>query len=519
MTRSNYFFPIIAFLLVFTACKQDVSYDTDSLALVPEDASMVTSIDIQQLMDKMDFEEVKNMAFYQDLVEQVGDENPALAAILKDPTKSGVDLTKNIYFAYDVEGKNISNSFGGMYFDIADESAFQAMVSSAGLNNIENKGGHSLVSKKGMVVSWNGQHGMIGGGSKRSKNEENVSLLYSGEQKSISGNKDFKKSMKGDHDITTWISSNGIAESSEAALALSFAKIDPDALKDNFLNGYVDFNDGEMVSESIFNLNSGLTKDIDKLFKNKVKTNFSKYIPAENLAFVMSAALDMAGVNRVLSDRPSNKNLANFAMKEYGLTIDDITKAFDGDLVIAAYNNDNDEKQKGLFATPIRDESVFNKIITLGEDYEVLKKESKGMYQFDAREFKNFKFKGMDMDIDKFAWLMIHDDMLFISGDKEMLDNVRGGLFSGVKKIDKEINNNIMGNIFSAYLDAETAKRYSDNVDAGALTDLIISAARNDAKFNMEFEDKSKNSLKLLMEMLNKNFLKQKGQTRSKKAI
>ena len=513
MTRSNYFLPIIAFLLIFTACKQDASYDTDSLALVPEDASMVTSVDVQQLMDKMDFEEVKNMAFYQDLVEQVADENPALAAILKDPVKSGVDLTKNIYFAYDVEGKNISNSFGGMYFDIADESAFQAMVSSAGLNNIENKGGHSLVSKKGMVVSWNGQHGMIGGGSKRSKNEENVALLYSGEQKSISGNKDFKKSMKGDHDITTWISSNGIAESSEAAMALTFAKIDPDALKDNFLNGFVDFNDGEMVAESIFNLNSGLTKDADKLFKNSVKTNFSKYIPSEDLAFVMSAALDMAGINRVLTDRPSNKSFANFAMKEYGLTVDDVTKAFDGDLVVAMYGGENKEAQKGLFATPIDDMSVFKKIITLGKDYEVLKEDSKNMYQFDATEFKNFKFKGME--IDKYAWLMVHDDMLFISGDKEMLNKVRGGLFSGVKKIDKEINNNIMGNIFSAFLDAETIQKYNDKVDAGALNDLIMSAARNDAKFNMEFKDKSKNSLKLLMEMMNENYLKQSGGKKS----
>ena len=509
MRRSNYFFPIIAILLIFTACKKDTSYDTDSLSLVPEDASMVTSIDVQQLMDKMDFEEVKEMAFYKDLVETVSDNNPALAAILTDPAKSGVDLTKNIYFAYDVEGKNISNSFGGMYFDIADESAFQAMVNAAGVKDIKNKSGHNFASLRGTAVSWNGQHGVIGGGSRKSKNEENVSLLYSGEQKSIATNKDFKKSMKGDHDITTWISSNGIAESSEAAMALSFAKIDPDALKDNFLHGYVDFNDGEMVSESIFNLNSGLTKDIDKLFKNSVKTNFSKYIPAENLAFVMSAALDMAGVNRVLTDRPSNKNFANFALKEYGLTVDDLTKAFDGDLVIAAYEGQNSDKQKGLFATPINDESVFNKIIALGKDYEVLKEEGKGMYQFDASEFKNFKFKGME--IDKYAWLMIHDEMLFISGDKEMLNNVRGGLFSGVKKIDKEINNNIMVNIFSAYLDAETIKKYNDNLDSGALTDLILSAARNDAKFNMEFEDKSKNSLKLLMEMLNEGFLKEQG--------
>ncbi len=517
MTRSNYFFPIIAFLLIFTACKEDASYNADSLALVPEDASMVTSIDVQQLMDKMDFEEVKNMAFYKDMVEKVADENPAMAAIMKDPASSGVDLTKNIYFAYDVEGKNINNSFGGMYFDIADESAFQAMVNAAGLDNIEDKGGHNLVLNRGMVVSWNGQHGMIGGGNKRSKNEENVALLYSGEQKSISGNKDFKKSLKGDHDITTWISSNGIAESSEAAMALTFAKIDPDALKDNFLNGYVDFNNGEMVSESLFNLNSGLTKDVDKLFKNSVKTNFSKYIPDEDLAFVMSAALDMAGINRVLTDRPTNKSFVNFAMKEYGLTVDDLTEAFDGDVVVAMFGGENKDAQKGLFATPIDDMSVFNKILTLGEDYEVLKKESKGLYQFDASEFKNFKFKGME--IDKFAWLMIHDDMLFISGDKEMLNKVRGGLFSGVKKIDKEINNNIMGNIFSAYLDAETIQKYNDKVDAGALNDLIISAARNDAKFNMEFKDKSKNSLKLLMEMMNENFLKNRGQSGGQKSI
>ena len=49
-------------------------------------------------MDKADFEEMKDMEFYRDMIEDAGKDKKIVADMLEDPELSGIDLNEYMYF-------------------------------------------------------------------------------------------------------------------------------------------------------------------------------------------------------------------------------------------------------------------------------------------------------------------------------------------------------------------------------------------------------------------------------------
>ena len=101
-------FPFLFFAAVLFAagCKKDVKVPTDALAYVPGSSSMVTAIHVKNLMQKADFESVKQMDFYQEMIAETADNDPEISRILLNPEASGIDLDQKMYLATDIDQEN-----------------------------------------------------------------------------------------------------------------------------------------------------------------------------------------------------------------------------------------------------------------------------------------------------------------------------------------------------------------------------------------------------------------------------
>jgi len=514
MNSIKTFLFLIPTLILLNACKNPLTTASDSLTTIPPEVSSVTSIDIAKLMEKVDYESVKKMEFFQENLSELRKENPALAKVVEDPKSSGIDLNSKAYFYIDLNGNNPEESFSGFVVSIADKSKFESLLTAANVGNIVSKEGYQQAIQGGRgIIAWNDKTAVMGGSSNDVDLGAYVAKIFTtSKENSVANNDDLKTCFSGNHDIMSWFSSNTIAANPQAGMMAAFANIDSDALKDNFMHSFVDFEKGEINSTAQYFLNKGLTKDLDLFFKDEVKTDFSKYVPAENLNFAMSTAIDFNGINQVLSERPQAKSFANFALKEYGLTLDNISDAFNGDLLLSTYENEGDNGTTGLFMTKISNIEVFYKFSALALEYELITKSEDGLYQINGNGFNQAMsgFGPGSSRINTAGKILIHDDMMFISGDENLLANIKAGSLKG-GTVKKDVYKLLSGQIFGLFTDFDAIKKGRDDMkEMEKIKDIRATANRKSSTMNIEMHDKKVNSLKLIFEAINNAYLKDK---------
>ena len=249
--------------------------------------------------------------------------------MVADPVKSGIDLSKSFYIANEINPDNPEELFAGVVFSLKDADAFSNLLKAQGKGDITKAGNFELLVNRNQSVAWNDKIAVFGSTNSYNDITPMVSKYFNKEANtSIAGDKDLQKCFSKNHDINSWMSSNALAENEEVKMILPMANITPDALKDNFIHSYLDFNDGEIVGHSSTFLNKELTKDLKLLFKDEVKTDFSNYVSSEGLNTVIMAAIDLKGMKQVIAERPQGMAFLNFALKEFGITLDDIANTF-----------------------------------------------------------------------------------------------------------------------------------------------------------------------------------------------
>lgn len=491
---------LFSFVLLFAACSGGGSLGSsdDTLSFIPKDVSMVTKVDVKTLLDKMDFKAVQKMEFYQEGLNEMRGESKIGAKIMEDPRNSGIDISKNLYFAYDIDSKTIGNVFAYATASMADQSKFEAMLKEANLTFKQKEGYQIAKPDKKQIVAWNDQMVVVGSAQTFMDIEASVEKIFTTDpENSILTDPNFKKNMSAKHDITNWFSSNAIAENGDAKMAVGFANIKPDALKDNYSYGYVDFNDGSINAESGFDINNEIANEIGLFFKDHPKTNFSKYIPMENLGMGMTAALDLKGINQVLSERPQAKSMANFALRKYGVEIDQVFKALGGDISLSFYGDENatETNGKGLFATNIADQTELINLLNIAVDFGAVEKVSETEYVV------NRKMTSKETNI------VLHDGLLLMAEDMSLIEKVKNG-DTGSSKLGKEIKNLSGDNIFALIGNLNSFGGNSMKALEGfGGENFKMTTDRKKGTFDMDFADKNTNSLNQMMKALNQLYL------------
>ena len=509
----NYSALLLGILFIFSSCDNGSILKNDVLTSIPKDVSMVTAVDLPSLLKKADFDNVKTMEFYQEVIKQANEYNSVLGDVVADPAKSGIDLSKSFYIANEVSPDNPEEIFVGVVFSLKDAKAFSDVLNSQTEQNITKGDNFNLLVDRNQSVAWNDKIAVFGSTNSYNDVTPIISKYFNtDESSSIAGDKDLQKCLSNNHDINSWMSSNAMADNENIKMFLPVINIDPEALKDNFIHSYLDFNNGEIVGHTTTFINKGLTKDLKLLFKDEVDTDFSNYVSAKGLNTVITAAIDLKGIKQVIAERPQGMAFLNFALKEFGFSIDDIANTFGGDILISSNNNGGNPT--GLFATDIKDRANLQKFIDLGIEYEMLEKIGDDHYAI-----KNYNFNTYSPTTysNKEAQIIIKDDIIFASFDADVINSIKDGSIEN--KVDKKLMKKVSGNILGVFMDFEAlTEMVKDDVDI-KVSALEVAANRKNSDVKLSFKDTNSNSLKQLFEMMNELYLKENINTADKTEI
>ncbi len=443
----------LALLVVFSSCKKetvDVMSDP-AVNHIPADVSQVSVIRIPQIFKKADFEDLQTRDFYKEMIREASGQDANMARILENPSESGIDLTMNGYMLTDVNPDNTDDMVNGMIVNLSDVDKFKDLLDRTGGNLGQNQGnGYTYSINGGNFVAYNDEIAFFGTGTKAGIPGRLEKVFNPAEPGAITANSNFNKIAGKDDDFTFMLSGDALAKSSEYGSYAMLAGFSQEDLIGNYINGGVDFEDRTMTLDLDFLLKDKVSKDLNMPFKSSLKTDFSAYVPKDNVGAVFTFALDTKGLYMLLKE----KNVLGFAeqagpLKEMGLTIKDIVDAIDGDMMIATQTAGSDGKPAGIFALKI-DEDKFPKVFNVFESMMGLSKESDNVYTIGdksmAQDFhESFGGKGSAND----AKVIINDGILFISADADLIKAAKeGGLPRGARMASsdyKEISSGFLG--------------------------------------------------------------------------
>ncbi len=504
MKSKIFLFLFLSVSILISSCSKPLSSTDDTLNSIPKDVSMVTSIDVNSILEKADFENVKEMAFYQELISETARYNATLSQVLANPGQSGIDLSKNMYISHMLNSDNPEEVFVAIIASVKDRGALEKLINSNPSLKSRKQGNFDLAMKGSQSVAWNDEKVVLGMTNSYNDPTGNIEKFFNTTaENSIAGDADLNKAISGNHDIKSWMSSNAIANSPALKNALTMASISPDAIKDNFIHSYVDFNEGAIESRSDMYLQSALVEDINLCFKDNLSSDFSSYIPA-NASSATTVSLDLEGVQSVLQKK-GVLMMANFGLKEYGLTVEDIASTFGGDLLFYSTPGSGNAPI-GTFAANINNKEKLSKFLSLATDYRLLEKESDNLYNFAGSSMMAGDYK---------IQLLIQDKMIVISSNPSQIAKIAAGGYSGSERLDKAKVKALKNNIFSGFVDFEEMMSRSGgnnfNLDVDLnFEDMNFSANRKNSTFKLNFKDKNVNSLKQLFESINEIYLANK---------
>lgn len=498
-------FVLVSLLLLIIACKKETAGPNDALAYVPATSTSVTSIDLKKLMEKADFESIQQMDFYKEMVDKSKNENPEITKILLDPTTSGVDLEGKIYSATAFDEQNPELMTTYFYVPLRDAGAFESMMKSSKAEITEREGIKMVDDGGSAIMGWNKTMAIFAFSNDDSEEfvERFVNAFKKDENNSLAKDSGLQKALAANHDITSWLSTNPLAKNSGAGFALSMIDVKPEALKDNFISSYADFENGKMVGHSDFIINDKLGKDfIGRFFKKEATTDFSKILPKEELTFATVMAFDLVGIDKFLSERPDSKKYADFALNDLGFKRADLIDALGGDIMVAGFGSKSIQDAQILVSLSLKNEAKAREILQAAVKEKKLKEVEKDVYSVISVGNEDFNVT-VNRGIGK---MIIKNGVLTFSSNDELMDKVKAGETGGeFSTVFKSFDNQTMAGWFD--FNALQDFNMFGNKGAGAMfKEMNFKLNGSGADFILETTDPNSNSLKAMFEWINEGY-------------
>ncbi len=501
---------LVIIILMVAACKKDASNPNDALAYMPATATSITAIDLKKLLQKADFKAIQQMDFYKEMVAKSEKENPQLTKVLLDPAASGINLEGRIYSATAFDEQNPEQMATYFYVPLKDAGAFEAMWKYDKDELSERDGIKILDSGSNALVGWNNSLAVFAFSNDpdQSRGEALVDRLVTAfkvdKENTLTKDASLQKALSANHDITSWLSTNSLAKNSGAGFALNMIDVEPDALKDNFISSYADFEKGKMVGHSDFIINDKLGKDfIGRFFKDEVKADFSKVLPNEKLTFATVMALDLVGIDKFLSERPKTKDYADFVLNDMGIKRKDMIDALGGDMMIAGFGGGTLNNAKIQVSLSLKNEAKAKELLQVAVTEGKLKELEPGVYTIKTLGNEDFNItvnKGMGK-------ILLKNGMLTFVSDDAIFNKIKSGETGGVyaTALQKFDNQTLAG-----WFDFQSIWNVLGGDQSKAFKNMDFKVNSKGADFILETTDPNTNSLKAFIEMMNEGY-KQRG--------
>lgn len=461
-------FCVIAFL--FSSCGKN----NDEGKMIPGNALFVAHIDLNSMNKKLSWAEIRETGWFKKAFSDSS--TPEWRKkILESPEESGIDFEKGlIFFAARGEGENFYLVAEGT---VKDKDRFEKFNKNFDPEQQVKKTGeiNTLILKDKNVVGWSGDHFAYVMNSSTTSSElynlNNVvsparfqdessklgaycaTLFNLKSDSSLAKNDKFTDLMKEKGDLHFWHNTSEITKSMPDLGMLGMLKLDV-FFKDNYGASTVNFEDGKMELTQKYYSGKELTDFLKKNQGSKINSDMVKNIPTQNMLGLFALNFKPGAIQDLIK-LTGTDGLANMFLQQSGFSLDDFSKANNGDMVISFSdfsiskdsisskdNEGNNVDTYGipkpqfnfLFSMSVKDKAMFQKIV------DGLKKLSNGL--------------GEDSSIsiqltDKYFTISNHKNFAdqYIKGDQnnkfDFLNNLEGhplGFYLDIHKMLSVIN-------------------------------------------------------------------------------
>ncbi len=489
-------------VLFLGSCKKDTIVTMDAAVQhIPADATQVTVVRVPSLMKKIDFNDLKKMDFYQSMIKEAGNRDELSAKILEDPTESGLNMNQNFYIITDVDPINMNDMLNGMMMNIADPAKFANLVKMSPLSaGAKKMSGYQYTKDGEKFLAWNDDIALVGQytGTLEARLEKIFNLS---EGSSVLGSSSFEKVGSSTNDFSFWLSTDNIANNPQASMGSAMLGYSADDLKGNYINGGANFEDKKMTIDLEFLLKKVIATDLSMPFKSNVSTDFSAYIPNENLSSVFTFGFDLKGLNQLLKEKNAQGLLAQqMGLDRMGVTLDELVDAIDGDMMLATQKVGSDGKPAGIFSMTIN-EKKFAPYLANFISSGLIADKGNGVYiikdQSVAQNFHN-SFEGAGVANQPYA--VLKDGKIFVTSDPALLEGIKNGGLAKGKRIDKGLYKEISRGFLGGKGFPDKMKEFvGDDFEGMNIESFVLSVEDGNAKLELVSKDDG-NFLKSMIE-------------------
>lgn len=526
------FIPIlICCLFLLSSC----SKPSENSRYISKDAIGVLSINTSQLVEKVAWSALSGSPMFKELTSKAGGDSTSF-----DITKTGIDIAT--FFAYAVPDQRLANKSRFMVLiPLKDATKFQAFVKEKFPQaKIETKGDITMATlNENVMMGWNKSTAIVAGSAPQNRYAEAGEPIPSANQAAILGeeiektfamkedmsmasNKRFTDLQKEKHDIGFFLNYETFAanmpqdQMGTAGMMMASQK---KLLKDAFIAGGVDFEKGKIVGDATYYFNNDVKTIANAMESKSADNDLLKRVAGTQMNLMMSYHFNPKGI-KVMAETMGVMGFGNAALKEAGLTIDDVLNAFSGDFLLAvtdfavkteskSYSMGGNSVNytspvpsfKASLSFKIKDKAAFDKVMQAAVTKEMLTVTAPGVYNFAgfATLAANGEYGAVSNDS------LVARDFLTAPGTAKFdipadVKNNPYGFYADIKNSIKSVPLDLL------YGKEDTAVFH----DARNLLESIsayggkVNGDHSDFHFEMSFQNKEQNSLMQLINFTQK---------------
>lgn len=378
----------VLMVLLFTSCKKSLP---KQLQYIPKDASVVFSVNAKNINDKL----ADSKVTIDSLVKSFMAENKPKPEDVKkwgDIKEAGIDWLGDIYGFYQSKGSLMTGSSHvfGVVAAVSSSSKLEAYLKKQKPDVVITKaaGGYSEAKLENeLVIGWNSDVVILtanGNTANRYGADESAdaktsdaaskqlaALFAQKSEESVTTIPAFKDFIKDKGDMLLWVNSSG---SLSAIPMLGMTKAS-DLIKDSYYGGVINFENGKVVASYKSYVGTSLAGILKKHSGPTVDLDMVKKFPSANVTGFAVVAFDPAIILDIVRFI-GVESTANQFLTNIGLNVEDITKAFKGDLAVAVGDIVNKEVPseydpsttrtttdvKFVFSAKVGDKAAYEKV-------------------------------------------------------------------------------------------------------------------------------------------------------------
>jgi hypothetical protein len=517
------FIPIIVCMLfLFSSC----SKPSENSRYISKDAIGVLSINTSELVKKVAWSALSGSPIFKDITGKAGGDSASF-----DIEKTGIDIAT--FFAYALPDQRLASKSRFMVIiPLKDATKFQAFVKEKFPKaKIETKGELTFaVLNENVTIGWDKKTAIAAAATPKTQWSEegqplpaadNTTILTEEVQKtfalkedqSLAKNDKFTDLQKAGHDISFWLNyealANGMPQEQIGSAGAIFAS-QKKLLKDAFIAGGVDFEKGKIKGDATYYFNPTVKAIADAMESKSVNNDLLKRVPGNQMNLMMSYHFNPQGI-KAMVDTMGVGPLANAALKEFNLTIDDILNAFTGDFLLAVTDFAVSTESKSYtmngnavnYTSPvptfkaslsfkIKDKAAFDKIMQVAVTNQMLTTSAPGVYSFSSfvTLASNGEYAAVSNDPVVASAFLVSPGNANFNVPAEVKNNPYG-FFADIKNSIKSVPLDLL------YGKEDTAVFH----DARNLLESIsahggkVKGSQSDFHFEVNFQNKEENSL------------------------